>query len=188
MRCLRKIANIRWQEQVPNTVVLQKCGTVGIEAIIIASQLRWVGHIARMPDERIPKRVFYGQLSSGQRSRGRPLLRYKDRLKDSLKACRMEISIEMAQDRPAWRRACHEGVERFEKARISNLEENVVNGKHLKQRDLQGSSPAISVEKNAALELDLYHTYVPTDDEIRRPRWLSPWTSPIWTNCLRLFK
>ena len=123
MRCLRKIANIRWQEQVPNTVVLQKCGTVGIEAIIIASQLRWVGHIARMPDERIPKRVFYGQLSSGQRSRGRPLLRYKDRLKDSLKACRMEISIDMAQDRPAWRRACHEGVERFEKARISNLEE-----------------------------------------------------------------
>ena len=56
---------------------------------------------------------------------------------------------------------------------------NVVNGKHLKQRDLQGSSPAISVEKNAALELDLYHTYVPTDDEIRRPRWLSPWNNAL---------
>ena len=56
MRCLRKIVNIKWQEHVTNTVVLQKCGTVGIEAIIIASQLRWVGHIARIPDKRIQNR------------------------------------------------------------------------------------------------------------------------------------
>ena len=76
-----------------------------------------------MPDICIPKQVFYRHLSSEQRSRGRPLLRYKDSLKVRLKACHMEINIKLAQNRPAWRRACHEGVERFEKAQIFNLEE-----------------------------------------------------------------
>ena len=137
--CLRKIAYIRRQDRVSNTVVPQKFGTVGIEVIIIASQLHWVGHIAWMLDEWIPKQVFYSQLSSGQRSRGHPLLRYKDRLKDNLKACHMEISIIKAQDRPVWHQACHDGVKQFEEARTSNLEKSVDNIKHARQNGLRGS-------------------------------------------------
>jgi len=58
LRCLRHIARIKWQEKVRNTVVFQRCNTTGIEAIVMRSQLRWCGHLTRMPDHRIPKIVF----------------------------------------------------------------------------------------------------------------------------------
>ena len=41
-----------------------------IEAILTASQLRWTGHVTRMSSDRLPKAVFYGELSSGKRLRG----------------------------------------------------------------------------------------------------------------------
>ena len=62
MRCLRRICNIRWQDRVPNTDVLEKCGLTSIEALLMNSQLRWAGHVVRMSDERIPKALLYGQL------------------------------------------------------------------------------------------------------------------------------
>ena len=48
LQCLRKIAGIQWQDRIPNTEVLQMCGIPGIEALILKSQLRWVGHIIRI--------------------------------------------------------------------------------------------------------------------------------------------
>ena len=34
------------------------------------AQLRWTGHVIRMPDARLPKKVFYGELQEGKRSQG----------------------------------------------------------------------------------------------------------------------
>ena len=68
--CLRKICGISWKDKLPNTVVLKCCKLDGIEALLIKCQLRWAGHVVRMEDNRIPKAVFYGELTSGQCSRG----------------------------------------------------------------------------------------------------------------------
>ena len=65
MRCLRHIAGIKWQDMVPNTEVLELCGTWGIEFHIKRAQLRRSGHLVRMTDDRIPKALFYGQLKIG---------------------------------------------------------------------------------------------------------------------------
>ena len=50
-------------------------------------QLRWTGYVIRMPDEheRLPKKVFYGELQEGTHSQGGQKKRYKDTLKASLK-------------------------------------------------------------------------------------------------------
>ena len=87
MRCLRRIANIKWQDMIPNTEVLQRCAQNGIEHHITRAQLRWYGHLVRMADDRIHNTVFYGELDAGHRTRGGQQKRYKDVLKATLKSC-----------------------------------------------------------------------------------------------------
>jgi len=55
--------------------------------MLLQAQLRWVDHVARMPDIRMPKQVFYGELEAGRRLTGGPVKRYKNSLKTNLKAC-----------------------------------------------------------------------------------------------------
>ena len=47
--------------------------------------LRWLGHLVRMADGRIPKDLLYRELVQGKHPRGRPQLRYKDICKWDLK-------------------------------------------------------------------------------------------------------
>jgi len=35
MRWLRRILNVKWQDKVPNSIILEKCGISGIEAILL---------------------------------------------------------------------------------------------------------------------------------------------------------
>ena len=85
-KSLRKILNIKWQEKVPDTEILARSGLPSIHTSLMQSQLRWAGHVVRMPDHRLPKRLFYGELTEGHRARGGPRKRYKDALKTALKA------------------------------------------------------------------------------------------------------
>jgi len=40
------------------------------------AQLRWVGHVIRMPSNRLSHRILYGKLTNGQRLPGGPKLWY----------------------------------------------------------------------------------------------------------------
>ena len=44
-------------------------------SILTKRRLRWLGHVARMEDGRIPKDMLYGELATGSRPAGRPTLR-----------------------------------------------------------------------------------------------------------------
>ena len=126
MRCLRTIAKIKWQDMIPNAEVLAMCRIDGIESFLHRVHLRWIGHILRMPNDRLPKAVLsllYGQLADGGRNRGRPLKRYKDGLKATLQACSIDPSTweDAALDRSAWRDVCFRGVSGFERRRVENL-------------------------------------------------------------------
>ena len=96
--------HIKWQERVPDVEVLKRAGTVSAEATIPARQLRWVGHVSRMPDDPLLKAVFFGELISGNRKTGAPKLRYKDGLKQHLKNAGIDVHIweDKAQDRSCW--------------------------------------------------------------------------------------
>ena len=59
----------------------------------------------QMPDERLPKKILYGELQVGKRSHGGQKKRYKDTLKASLKDFNIptESWEQIAQDRTKWR-------------------------------------------------------------------------------------
>ena len=84
-RCLRKLLKIAWQDRIPDTEVLQRAGMQSVHTLLKLVQLRWTGHVTRMHEERLPKKILYGELEMGKRSHGGQKKRYKDTLKASLK-------------------------------------------------------------------------------------------------------
>ena len=104
---LRRLLGISWQDRIPNTEVLQTAQTESVEAKITAAQLRWSGHVHRMPNCRLPQQVMYGELSEGRRNRGGQRLRFKDTLKRSLKKSDLDPDTwkDLAKNREQWRAA-----------------------------------------------------------------------------------
>ena len=96
-----------------------------VHTLLKLAQFRWTGHVTRMPDERLPKKILYGDLQEGKRSNGGQKKRYKDILKVSLK----DFSIptvsweQIAQDRTKWRSLIKRGAGEYEAKRISEAEQ-----------------------------------------------------------------
>ena len=68
--CLRKLLKVKWQDRIPDTEVLKRAGMQSVHTLLKLPQLRWTGHVTRMPEERLPKKIVYGELEMGQRSHG----------------------------------------------------------------------------------------------------------------------
>ena len=82
-------------------------------------------HVTRIPDERLPKKVFYGELQEGSKpSQGGQKKRYKNTLKASLKDFNIptESWEQSAQDRTKWRCLINKGAAQFEAKRICEAE------------------------------------------------------------------
>nr|VZI42120.1 unnamed protein product [Spirometra erinaceieuropaei] len=110
-----------WQDRIPDTDVLDRTGFLSIYAILRQIQLRWSGHPVRMDDERLPKRLFYGDVARGSRRQGGQIRRYKDTLKSSLKCVKINPTNweELALDRSTWRRTVKTGAAIYEANRVA---------------------------------------------------------------------
>ena len=54
-------------------------------------RVRWLGHVLRMGDERIPKPLLYSELVDGRRKRDLPILLFKDVRKRDLKRVKLTV-------------------------------------------------------------------------------------------------
>ena len=124
-KLLRKLLKIKSQDRIPDKEVLKRAGMQSVHTLLKLAQLRWTGHVTRrMPDERLPKKILYGELQVGRRC----LDGQKKRYKDSLKAPHKDFNIptesweQIAQDRIKWRDLIRRGAGEYEAKRIGETE------------------------------------------------------------------
>ncbi|BHF69440.1 hypothetical protein SprV_0301248400 [Sparganum proliferum] len=118
---LRRILRLSWQDRIAVTDVLGRTGILSIYTMLRQMQVRWRGHLMRMDDERLPKRLFYRDIARSSRRQGGQIRRYMDTLRSFLK--RLQINPtnweELAHDRPTWRRTVKTGAAIYEANRIT---------------------------------------------------------------------
>ena len=80
------------------------CSSPNIVRVIKSRRMRWVGHVARMDEERGVYRVLVGK-PEGKRPLGRPRRRWVDNIRMDLQevGCGYVDWIGLAQDRERWR-------------------------------------------------------------------------------------
>ena len=106
-RCLRRIMRIKWFSKTSNEIVLQRAGIENIATFISRNKLRWFGHVARIPSERLPKKLLQWKPTHGKRSRDRPSKSWLDFVKaDDYAASGCNSNVQemtiTAEDRKEW--------------------------------------------------------------------------------------
>ena len=96
--------------------IRSRAGIPTIESMLLHRQLRWLGHVIRMPRSRLPHCVLYGQLRLGSRSVGGQRKRLKDHIKSIHKKCNIPFSrLEtLVSKRATWRSTCAFGMSYFD--------------------------------------------------------------------------
>ena len=90
--------------RVPNARIWKFWGVKkGLDERIDESVLRWFGHVERMDEGRIAKRVYVGECP-GSRSLGMPRKRWIDTVQECLKKRGLDVrqARRMVQDRSEW--------------------------------------------------------------------------------------
>jgi hypothetical protein len=72
-----------------------------------ARRISWIGHVERMEDSRMPKRVTREKIYT-RRKKGRPKVRWLDDVQEDLREMEIEGWRRKAQDRDQWRRIAQE--------------------------------------------------------------------------------
>ena len=105
MNCMRNICGIRRIERVRNEEIRRRCGkNVDVCEKVEQNVLRWFGHVERMGDERLVKRMYNSDIM-GTRRRGRPRKSWMDEVNESVgrRGLSIQEAKERVQDRNEWR-------------------------------------------------------------------------------------
>ena len=135
-----------------------------VHTLLKLAHLRWTGHVTRMPDERLPKKVLYGELQEGKRSQVGQKKRYRDIFKASLKDFNIPIESweQAAQNRTKWRCLINNVPPNLKKRESVKLKGSVKKGKQEPKNHHQSQhSPNSQVLfATDSLELKLAYTAI----------------------------
>ena len=105
MRFLRRIEGVALFNKVRSSKIRKSLNIEPLLLRIERSQLRWFGHVSRMPQERLPKQALHAK-ANGRRPVGRPRTRWTDYIEDlgwNRLGLRPSEMMEVMEDREVWR-------------------------------------------------------------------------------------
>ena len=104
MRCLRKICSLSLLQRVRNDAILDMCKMETVHNLVSYRRLRWLGHLARMEDTRLPKQLLFHQMKASKQNVGRPIKSWLDYVREDLMKVKLAYSwYKEAQKRDTWR-------------------------------------------------------------------------------------
>ena len=105
MRFLRRIEGVALFNKLRSSEIRKSLNIEPLLLRIERSQLRWFGHVSRMPQERLPKQALLAK-ANGRRPVGRPRTRWTDYIEDlgwNRLGLRPSEMREVMEDREVWR-------------------------------------------------------------------------------------
>lgn len=119
-RCVRTVLGItnrqQWEQRISSATVRETWGDVEtITTKVMRRRLEWLGHLARMPDHRLPKICLFSWLPQ-TRPPGGPRRRWRDLARIDLKAVGLndDVWYDAALDRKHWREVWSQDMGQYE--------------------------------------------------------------------------
>ena len=106
---MRSACGVTWRDRHTNQELRERCGVeVNVVEAVGRKTLTWFGHMERMTDDRLTKRVYESEVE-GVGRRGRPRMRWKDGVNKCLRerGVEWEEGCRMTGSRSNWRRLVH---------------------------------------------------------------------------------
>ena len=104
---------VQWAEHITTTQLAERFGMrESISNLLTLARLRWLGHVACVSDNRMPKRILFGWLPQKHPVHG-VKLRWRDKVRQDFKSLSINDSLwyQQAQDRSLWKQLCNAGME-----------------------------------------------------------------------------
>ena len=108
MRCLRQILGVSLRDRLRNETIRERCDQqTPIEEEIQKRRLRWFGHVCRMNDNRLPRKLLWRDRPTEWRiQRSAPKKTWLKNIEDDLKNQRLSAieARDVAKNRQEWKR------------------------------------------------------------------------------------
>ena len=124
--CERTILGVtryqQWKQRLTSKAMATRFGLDwSILDIIMDRRLQWLGRLGRMDDERLPKKMLFGELRKKRACHGTKK-RWRDQPSGDWQAIGLKEGwYQVCQDRTEWRQQCHEGVDEVASCRKKNI-------------------------------------------------------------------
>ena len=111
-RCVRGILGVsrhqQWRDHISTEQLAVQFGMCdGIGVLLVQRRLHWLGHVARMGDNRLPKQLLFGEFLTVRPFHG-PRLHWRDIVLRDIQRLGLDTLnwYDVAQDRSRWHDLC----------------------------------------------------------------------------------